>query len=136
MLYYSLFYSCTNTEGVDIDISTGIFYCPYTGSYTITWSLYATDTAGNSDVVIFLRKNGQDIDESRHKGSSGQPISVYEKGKIITQYTINTINILGGRTLVLHLDRGYNLDLYCENCSAGITFITFCVSLHYRYCLR
>ena len=35
----------------------------------------------------------------------------------------------GGRTLVLHLDRGDTLDLYCDNCSAGIGRTTFCVSL-------
>ena len=35
----------------------------------------------------------------------------------------------GGRTLVLHLDRGDTLDLYCDNCSAYISSTTFCVSL-------
>ena len=42
---------------------------------------------------------------------------------------ILTIYITGGRTLVLHLVRGDTLDLYCEDCSATIYRVTFCVSL-------
>ena len=39
------------------------------------------------------------------------------------------INDQGGRTVLVHLDMGDTLDLYCENCSAEIMFLTFCVSL-------
>ena len=60
-------------------------------------------------VDIYLRKNGNVIVESHHYSRAA-----YEQG---------------GRTLVLHLDRGDTLDLYCEDCSAGISGITFCVSL-------
>jgi hypothetical protein len=85
--YSSLLYSSTNTEGGDLDISTGIFSSPYPGSYTVTWSLEAVDDAGDSAVVIYLRKNGQKIDESRtysyYTGSSGR---VSDQGKNITQY--------------------------------------------------
>jgi hypothetical protein len=123
-------YPSTNTEG-DLDISTGIFTCDAPGSYTVTWSLVAVDYAGDSQVEIYLRKNGEKITESLHvswySGSSGR---VNDQGKHITQnYNNNILYITGGRTLVLHLDRGDTLDLYCQDCSRGIYYTTFCVSL-------
>ena len=73
--YNNIFYNSTNTEGGGLDMSTGIFTCPYPGSYTVTWSLLAQDNAGDKWVWIFLPKNGQNIDESFHRsdytGSSG-----------------------------------------------------------------
>ena len=35
----------------------------------------------------------------------------------------------GGRTLVLHLDRGDTLDLYCIDCSDRIHEVSFCLIL-------
>jgi septal ring factor EnvC (AmiA/AmiB activator) len=64
--YSSLLYSSTNTEGGGLDVSTGIFSSPYPGSWTVTWSLRANDDAGDSHVEIYLRKNAENIDESRH----------------------------------------------------------------------
>jgi hypothetical protein len=171
--YSSLLYSSTNTDGGDLDIDTGIFSCPYPGSWTVTWSLMASDTHGDHEVKIYLRKNGENIDESYNRsiytGSGGV---VYEHGKNITQpsqtrrwsrrkpncygcrskkqkqivknrgilkpsWAFVETNIIiipiyyvtGGRTLVLHLDRGDTLDLYCEDCSADIYDTTFCVTL-------
>ena len=31
--------------------------------------------------------------------------------------------------MVLHLDQGDTLQLYCDDCTAGIGYTTFCVSL-------
>jgi len=115
--YSSLLYSSTNTEGGGLDIATGVFTSPLAGSYTVTWSLMAGDDHGNQEnlVVIYLRQNGQNIKESRHvSGYSGPGVVVYEQG---------------GRTLVLHLDMGDTLDLYCDDCGAYIYYTTFCVSL-------
>eukprot|EP00091_Calanus_sinicus_P024185 TRINITY_DN8534_c0_g2_i2.p1 TRINITY_DN8534_c0_g2~~TRINITY_DN8534_c0_g2_i2.p1 ORF type:complete len:253 (-),score=70.90 TRINITY_DN8534_c0_g2_i2:120-878(-) len=113
--YSHLLYSSTNTEEGGLDTHTGIFTSPFPGSYTITWSLIASDHAGDNEVWVYLRKNGQEIEESRlasyYGGSSGW------------------VHNLGGRGLVMHLDRGDTLDLYCEDCSAEIYRTTFCVSL-------
>ena len=71
--------------------------------------------AGDHSVHINLRKNGQNIDESlhysRYTGPSGY---AYDQG---------------GRTLVVHLDSEDTMDLFCNECSAGIDDVTFCVSL-------
>merc|ERR1711892_1621336 len=112
--YDSLLYSSTNTEGGGLDIATGVFTSPWPGSYTVTWSLTAQDGAGEF-VHIYLRKNGQNIDESLHKSYYTGP-----SGEVGDQ---------GGRTLVLHLDMGDTLDLYSYDCSAAIYRTTFCVSL-------
>merc|ERR1711892_678799 len=113
--YQSLLYSSTNTEGGGLDIATGVFTCPWPGSYTVTWSVKGDDNAGDADINIYLRKNGNNIVEteqiSSYTGSSGH------------------VEEQGGRTIVLHLELGSPLDLYCADCSAGIYFTTFCVSL-------
>jgi len=114
--YDSLFYSSTNTEGGGLDRSTGEFTCPYPGSYTISWSLVASDHAGDHDIQIYLRKNSQTI------GESAKHSSVYEGPS-------GVVDDQGGRTLLMHLDTGDTLDLYCKDCSATIWDITFCVSL-------
>merc|ERR1711892_472505 len=113
--YNRLLYSSTNTEGGGLDIARGVFTSPLAGSYTVTWSLAADDDAGDHSVVIYLRQNGQNIDESFHQ-------SYYNGGS-------GYIHDQGGRTLVLHLDMGDTLDLYCYDCSADIYHTTFCVSL-------
>merc|ERR1711892_1389725 len=53
--YSSLLYSSTNTEGGGLDIASGVFTCPWPGSYTVTWSLMADVNAGEY-VHIYLRK--------------------------------------------------------------------------------
>merc|ERR1711892_1053928 len=113
--YNNLLYSSTNTEGGGLDIARGVFTSPLAGSYTVTWSLAADDDAGDHSVVIYLRQNGQKIEESRHYSDYSGP-----SGQATNQ---------GGRTLVLHLDMGDTLDLYCDNCSAYIYRTTFCESL-------
>merc|ERR1711892_408038 len=113
--YNSLLYSSTNTEGGGLDIATGVFTSPLAGSYTVTWSLYAYDDHGDHYIEIYLRLNGKSIFESHHSSVYSGP-----SGRVEDQ---------GGRTLVLHLDMGDTLDLYCEDCSAEIGYITFCVSL-------
>jgi hypothetical protein len=74
--YSSLLYSSTNTEGGDLNIASGVFTCPYPGSYSVTWSLMAKDHSDDkTSTVIYLRQNGQDIEESvyysHYTGSTG-----------------------------------------------------------------
>ena len=113
--YTNLLYSSTNVDGAGLDISTGLFTSGHPGSYTATWSLSAHGKERVSHVEIYLRKNGGKVAESEHFSdlTAGEGES-YEQG---------------GRTIILHLDRGDTLDLYCDNCEAGITFTPFCVSL-------
>ena len=113
--YTTLLYCSTNVAGGGLDISTGVFTAGHPGSYTATWSLIASDDHGKSAVYIYLRKNGVNMDESRHYSHYGGPTA--------------GVGEQGGRTIVLHLDRGDTLEMYCDNCSPGIHRTTFCVSL-------
>ena len=113
--YTKLLYSSTNVEGAGLDISLGVFTSGHPGTYTATWSLSAWNDAGDSRVFIYLRKNGTNIEESQH----------------YTHYTgaSGVADDVGGRTLIVHLGRGDTLDLFCDDCSAYVNFITFCVTL-------
>ena len=102
--YATLLYSSSNVAGAGLDISTGVFTAGHPGSYTATWSLMAS--SGQGSLEVFLRKNGKIIQESCHH---------------------SFVTDQGGRTLVLHLDRGDTMDLWCKNCHSWDT--TFCVSL-------
>ena len=74
--YSRLLYTSSNIEGAGLDISTGVLTGPYPGSYTATWSLHETNNAGEHAVSIYLRINGQNIQQSWHyseyTGSSGR----------------------------------------------------------------
>merc|ERR1711892_1340279 len=111
-----LSYSRSNQPTGGLDPVTGVFTSPYPGTYRVSWSLYAINDAGDSYVSIHLHKNGASVgEESRHYshyiGASGY---VYDQG---------------GRTLFLHLDLGETLAMYCDDCSAGVSRVNFCVSL-------
>merc|ERR1712083_748764 len=94
--YTSLLYSSTNTEGGGLDIITGVFTAPSGGSYTVSWD--TTAVLDNGEIVlIYLQKNGEEIEESRHNS--------YYTGS-------NRVVEQGGRTLVVHLDLGYTLQQY------------------------
>ena len=92
-----------------------MFLAGHPGSYTATWSTLNQDDVGDHFINIYLRKNNKAIDVARHysrfDGENGQ------------------VQEMGGRTLVIHLDRGDTLDLYCDECSAAIYDTIFCVSL-------
>merc|ERR1712215_79991 len=114
--YSSLLHSSTNVES-DMDTETGIFTSGSGGTYTVSWSLWAQDdTGGYHPVEIYLRRNGTKITESYHHSyyfdASG-----------------GTLHDQGGRNQLLHLDSGDTLDLWCENCSAGVHDIIFNVAL-------
>merc|ERR1719347_622850 len=114
--YSTLLYSSTNTEGGGLDIASGVFTSSWSGSYTVSLGLIAQDDAGEHTVDIYLQHNGENIDESRH-------YSYYN------EVSSGRVGDVGGRSLVLHLDQGDTLQLFCADCSAGVYYTTFCVSL-------
>ena len=113
--YTKLFYSSTNVEGAGLEIETGVFTAGHPGSYMVSWSTVFSDDYDEPNVDIYLRKNSQLIVESKTEsyliGASGR------------------VGDSGSKTLILHLERGETLDLYCDDCTSGIYFTTFCVSL-------
>merc|ERR1711970_1397370 len=65
--YDSLLYSSTSIPDMaSLNPKTGIFTSGWGGTYTITWSVYAGDDHGESDVSIYLRQNGSTISETNH----------------------------------------------------------------------
>jgi len=97
--------------------ATGIFTSPYTGIYSITWSLSASNSAGDKQVLISLRKNGVYVGEE----SDHQSQYTGESGFVVDQ---------GGRTLIIYLLLGDTLSMFCDNCP-GVFSVNFCVSLVY-----
>ena len=77
--YTSLLYSSTNMEGGGLDINTGVFTAPQSGSYTVTWST----AAYIFHVQIFLYKNGEKIQESVTNSFEGGSSASYDQGKVI-----------------------------------------------------
>ena len=78
--YTNLLYSSTNTEGGGLDITSGFFTAPLGGSYTVTWST-STETSSGEYNNIYLYKNSNKVEESRHYSRNGDPShSVYEQG--------------------------------------------------------
>merc|ERR1712002_919828 len=112
--YEYLFSSSTNTNAI-MDVETGIFTSGYGGTYTASWGMRSDDEAGDNAVQIYLRKNGAIMYESRtwswYYGPSGG------------------VQDLASRTILVQLERGDTLDLWCEECTAYVRSITFCVSL-------
>ena len=108
--YTKLFHASTNVEGDNLDTSTGVFTVGYPGVYTVTWSLNVWWGNGEPNTLINLLKNGVVILEAEQKswGASSE---------------------MGSRTLILHLQHGDTLALYCMDCSATITRVMFSVSL-------
>ena len=72
----TLYSQCNNCQNANFDLASGVYTNGWPGTYTVTWDLHARDYAGDSEVDIYVMKNGQRIEESRHAsrytGSSGR----------------------------------------------------------------
>ena len=60
-----LYWSRSNNQGT-LDLNTGVFTSGVSGTYTIAWNLRVGNDYNDNNVRIFLRKNGENIRESRH----------------------------------------------------------------------
>merc|ERR1711915_1112308 len=111
----TVYSQCNNCQNANFDLASGVYTNGWPGTYTVTWDLIAIDDAGDHGVQIYLKKNGEKIVESLHdsyySGSSGR------------------VEDQGGRTIILRMETGDQLSLYCQGCRTGVYHITFCVSL-------
>merc|ERR1711915_1023852 len=115
--YDSIFYSRTNemTQEGGLNLVTGEYTAPWPGTYIITYSLYSRKDAGDPWVEIYLHKNGGRLTETVHFSSFiGTSGGAYDQG---------------GRTAILHLDRGETVALECVDCSGEVAQVLFCVYL-------
>ena len=78
--YTKMLYSSTNTEGGGLDISSGVFTAPWGGSYTVTWSTSSWTFSGHTGNDIYLYKNSNKVEESRHFSYSNNGDFVYDQG--------------------------------------------------------
>ena len=111
-----LLHSATNLAGgPGLDIASGIFTAPLAGVFSVTWDLAADNDGGNHLFNVFLRHNGVTMDDTQHQSYfDGTSFYLVEQG---------------GRTVSVQLRKADTLELWCENCSAGIFFTTMCISL-------
>ena len=115
--YDSLLHPLTQSPGSGHTFNTGSgqFTAGLDGVYSVSWDGIADVDKGENDVSIYLRKNGVKLQETQHwsnyNGDSGY------------------IRDQGGRTVLISLQQEDTLDFYCEDCSASVWRITFCVNL-------
>jgi len=115
--YDSLLHPLTQSPGSGHTFNTGSgqFTAGLDAVYSVSWDGHTAISTGQNRVVIYLRKNGVWLQETHHA----------------SYYTGSTGELLdqGGRTVLIRLQRGDTIDLYCDNCSATLWRITFCVNL-------
>merc|ERR1712115_735823 len=100
MSFECLSYDVTN-QPTGLDWETGVFTCPYPGTYTVSWSW----------------KNEAQIHESFHQSY------FREEG------ATGVVADFGGKTILVGLEAGDTLDLYCINCAARLWNVQYCISL-------
>jgi len=114
--YDSIFYERSNQPTGGLDIGSGVFTAPYPGTYTVTWTLWASNENGDF-VFLYLFRNGDIIDEPLHRTSLE---SISQPGYRMDQ---------GGSTLIMHLDMGEEISLRYTNGNAHVNHVMFCVQL-------
>merc|ERR1719347_143806 len=114
-----LTFSKTNdwTAEGGIDISTGVLNAPFPGTYFITYSLMSSDHDTDPETIIHMKLNGDVMDGYTYYRS------LFESN----DYGI--VHDQGGRSLILHLDRGDTVELFCDHCGSSIFDILLCVQL-------
>ena len=95
------------------NISSGIYTAPNQETdgpmtFMVTWSLQSYDDDLHDGGTIFLYKNGVRVDQSYQNSDGG-------------------VRDMGGRTLLMNLDVGDTLYLYCSNCYE-VLFVNVCVA--------
>jgi len=111
--YSELLLNSRNLYDGGMNYRTGIFTAPTTGDYLVTYSLLARNNAGENTVNIYINKNNAYTGGSQHLSLGGSGYSIDQ----------------GGRSQILHLSKRETISLYCRDCSAEVSYITFCVSL-------
>jgi len=117
--YECLFYDVTN-QPTGLAWETGVFTCPYPGTYTVTWGLNSEDGTDDPGVEIWLRKNEEQMNPSFHQ-------SYFKQDESLAQ--VGLADDMGEKTILVGLEAGDTLDLFCTNCGARIYRVSFCVSL-------
>eukprot|EP00092_Neocalanus_flemingeri_P056340 GFUD01066767.1.p1 GENE.GFUD01066767.1~~GFUD01066767.1.p1 ORF type:complete len:153 (-),score=27.67 GFUD01066767.1:101-559(-) len=97
-----------------ISSSTGEYSAPNDGIYTLTYSLQANNNEGENGVAVWMRRNQRQLIGTAHYSIYTGP-----SGYVDDQ---------GGRTMLVQLTAGDKVDVYCQDCSAAIIDVSFCIS--------
>merc|ERR1711915_153615 len=110
-----LYMECNLCDEANFNLNTGVYNNGWPGTYTVSWNSWVEAFHGNSPTIIYLRKNGKIIDEARQYSYLNN-----DNGWLGEQ---------GGRTMLIRMDAGDTLDLFCYDCSDEVHDITFTISL-------
>merc|ERR1711915_529563 len=110
-----LYMECLYCDDADFNLSTGVYTNGWPGTYLVSWNSRVNANHGKSETRIVLRKNGQNINEANQESRFGS-----NNGYMDEQ---------GGRTVLIRMDAGDTLDLFCGKCYDHVYDITFCISL-------
>merc|ERR1711915_99161 len=59
-----LYMECNLCDDADFDLNTGVYTNGWPGTYTVSWNSWVMAYHGHNWTIIYLRKNGQNIDEA------------------------------------------------------------------------
>jgi len=108
------------SPGSGLDISTGVFTSPTAGIFTVTYSVYREPAWVFGEETMYIRRNDVQIPES-----TSESWFFVESGGSAFGYD----NI--GRTIIISLEKGDLLDLYCDGCEdVAVHKLNFCISLN------
>lgn len=109
----NLYYGTTEPQ---LNIASGKYSVPAPGVYRIDYSLTAWHGIGDAAVYLHIRKNEKLIPESKYDSDSDTAVGVADKG---------------GASILLQLEKGDRVELFCTDCSADIGYILFCINLEH-----
>merc|ERR1711915_875653 len=111
-----LYMECNLCDDADFNLNTGVYTNGWPGTYTVSWNSWVMAYHGTNGARIYLRKNGQIINEAIQHSYFSRDNGGYMEEQ-------------GGRTMLIRMDAGNILDLFCYDCSNGVYDITFTISL-------
>merc|ERR1711915_427036 len=110
----TLYMECNFCDDADFNLNTGVYTNGWPGTYTVSWNSWIRADHMHGS-IIHLHKNGQRIEEAIQMLHFSN-----DNGWMHEQ---------GGRTMLMRMDTGDTLSLYCDNCNGGVHDITFTISL-------
>merc|ERR1711915_457089 len=110
-----LYMECNLCDEADFNLNSGVYTNGWPGTYLVSWNSWVEASHGHGDTNIHLRKNGQIINEAiQHASFHNDNGWMHEQG---------------GRTMLIRMETGDTLTLYCDDCSDDVLDISLCISL-------
>jgi len=102
-----------------LDISTGVFTVPASGLYQITYAVVTVVSQNDDRVNIYINVDNKSL---------GHPSSILKITYSASQSPLSGNSYdTGSRTLLLHLNHGQTVNIFCQDCSPSARYVTFCI---------